>query len=239
MQSFSPAEDVSTIISILPVGIPNYPEKKPGLIPGEYTIPLVKDPNKEVAVLHVARAAFPVYIDENRPSLIVPEPSDRVCASIVRDYVTTLAGYEPGIAEPGLAWVRGPVKVVEIEKQMVTELQTMRELQAAWFKNLVAQADDDWGRYHMRRMISNLQKIAARHLNLDRDWNIDIEIERQSDIDMTPCKFCRSAVHHEAIVCPHCQGILNMKRYQTEFVSAGSMHATAKSSPGEQLDSLK
>lgn len=216
-EAFARIEDISTVISILPIGIS---EKKPGLVPGEYSIPPVNDPMKDINVLIVSRARFPVYIDENRPSLIVPEPSDRVCDSICRDFSIGLMGYEPGKAEPGLTWISGNHGPVEIESKMPDQMKLLRARQMEWFKNLVTIADDDWSKLHMRRAISGLQRVACRCLNLDREWNIDIEIEKQLDIDMTPCKFCRAPIHHEAIVCMHCQGILNIARYKKEFVSA-------------------
>jgi predicted hydrocarbon binding protein len=220
MPSFAQIRDVSTVISILPIAIW---ERKPGLIPGEYRIPAVKDPRRDMNLLLVERAQFPVYIDENRPSLVVPEPSDKVCASIVRDFSIGIQGYEPDIAEPGLTWVPGEVTKLEIEAKMSEALADLRAKQEKWFSNLVEQADDDWGKYHMRRMISHLQRVACQILNLEREWNIAREIEKQSDIDMTPCKFCRAMVHHEAIVCQFCQGILNLSRYKAEYVSAATL----------------
>jgi hypothetical protein len=105
------------------------------------------------------------------------------------------------------------------------QLATARELQIEWFKRLIADADDYWNRYRARRAISDLQRIAARLLNLDREWNLDMEV---SDA-LSRCKFCREQVHPEAIICGHCQGILNMEKYKAGFVRAGT------SSAGEQI----
>ena len=171
----------------------------------------MKDPSKNCNTLVVMRARFPVYIDENRPALVVPEPSDRVCASICRDFAIGIMGYEPGRAEPGLTWVQGEYGPSVVEKMMAPQMATLRERQNEWFKNLVVIADDDWSKLHMRRAISGLQRVACRCLGLEREWNIDIEIEKQVDIDMTPCKFCRAPVHHE------------------EFISAQTLVGQAKS----------
>src|SRR5580765_8304096 len=104
-KAFNPdRDDVSTVVSILPVQID---ESKPGLLPGQYIIPGVKDPMEDVEVLHVFRAKFPVYLDENRPALIVPAPSDTVANSICVDYKVSMPGFEVGISEPGLFWARG------------------------------------------------------------------------------------------------------------------------------------
>lgn len=216
--TFATSPDVSTIISMLPIEIT---ETKPGLIPSTFIVPAPKDPMKDVEVLVVGRGKFPIYIDENRPSLIVPEPSDRVCAAIVRDYKIAVSGYDPGKAEPGLFFVPGKMLTKEMAKiSYAAEIESTRAIQVEWFKNLVSLADDDWSKYHARRMVSSLQKIACKILGLNREWNIDIEIEKQLDLDMTPCKFCRNPVHREAIICGSCQGILDVERYNKEFVSA-------------------
>lgn len=224
MPTLSQAKDVSTLISIMPIGIS---ESKPGLIPGEYKINGVKDPSREVKTLLVARARFPVYIDENRPALIVPEPSDRVCEAICRDFKVGIMGYEPGRAEPGLTWVTGEFSPRMIEDQLATEMIHLRANQLMWFQNIVSLADDDWQKYHMRRMISSLQRLACSLLKLEREWNIEDEIGKQAETGMTPCKFCRQLIHFEAIVCPHCSGILNMERYKKEFVSAATLSSAA------------
>jgi hypothetical protein len=209
-------EDSCTIISVVPVPIH---EKKPGLLPGEYIIPAVQKPMEDVELLHVVRGKFPVYIDENRPALIVPEPSDRICASIIRDYTTAIAGYEPGKAEPGLTFMRGALSKEEALDQKPL-LKQIRTLQNNWFKNLVALADDDWSKFRMRRMIPGLAKVACSQLGLTREWNLDVEIAQIDALNLTHCKFCRSQIHQEALVCPNCQGILNPARYEKEFISA-------------------
>lgn len=229
MSPFSTVEDVCTVISILPIGIR---ENKPGLIPGSYSIPPVKNPAKDVNVLVVMRANFPVYIDENRPAIVVPETSDRVANSICRDFSIGIMGYEVGKAEPGLTWIQGNRGPEEIERNLPIEMKQLRDRQNMWFTNLVSIADDDWSKLHMRRAISGLQRVACQCLGLSRDWNIDIEIEKQLDIDMTPCKFCRAPVHHEAIVCQHCSGILNLARYKVEFISAKTL---AMASAGDDI----
>lgn len=214
-------EDVATVVSILPIPLN---EKKPGLIPGEYILNAVKNPHRETSILVVHRAKFPVYIDENRPSLIVPEPADRVCAAIVRDFKTSVSHYEPNVAEPGLFWTRGQVKSNQVEDQLVDELALARKLQDEWFKRLVAAADDDWERYHQRAMLSGIQKIACAVLKLERPWNL--EAEATYNLQLVKCKFCQADVSPEAIVCMHCQGILNMDRYKAEFVSSKTISAT-------------
>jgi uncharacterized CHY-type Zn-finger protein len=212
--------DVSTVISLLPVTLR---ETKPGLNPSNYTIVGVKDPKKDVSTLLIARATFPVYIDENRPALIVPEPSDRVAEALCRDYKVSVSHFEPQVAEPGLFWVKDEVKEYELikgtaPKEVMEELEHYRHLQLEWFRRLVTAADDDWSQYKMRKMISDIQRKAAEILGLEREWNLHGEIREALSV----CKFCFNQVNPDAIVCGSCQGILNMDRYKKEFVKAGT-----------------
>jgi hypothetical protein len=198
-------------------------EDKPGLIPSKYIIPPVADPMKDFNILQIVRAKFPVYLDENRPSLLVPAPSDIVAESICRDFKVGTAHYEPTVSEPGLFWQRGQWSKAEVDSKLGKEIAIARTMQVEWFKRLVDSADDDWGRYRMRRMISGLQRTACNILKLERDWNMETEI--RENLAMGPCKFCHADIHMDSIVCRYCQGILNMARYKTEFVKAGSLPA--------------
>lgn len=212
-------QDVSTVISMVPVAIN---ENKPGLVPGAYHIPAVTDPMKNFNILHIARAKFAVYIDEARPALIVPEPSDRVAASICRDLKISWGHYVPDQSEPGLFWLQGLWTKKSLESGNDPSIEDMferaRALQMEWFKKLVDEADDYWNRHHARRMVSDLQRAAAKALGLKKDWDIVNAINTALSV----CKFCRGEVHPDAIVCKHCEGILNMARYEKEFVKAGS-----------------
>jgi len=206
--------DISTVVSLLPIPLC---EHKPGLQPSEYIIKAVKNPMRDCEVLWVSRARFPVYIDEHRPALVVPEPSDRVAAAICRDYKTTVSGFESEVAEPGLFWLKDQYKIGEIlngiDAKVTRALERARALQNEWFKRLVVQADDNWGKYRMRRMVSDIERLAAVALGMEKEWNIDTMVERA----LTVCKFCRSQVNNDAIVCPQCHGILNIERATKEF----------------------
>jgi hypothetical protein len=209
-------EDIATVISILPISIN---EDKP-LIPSNYQIKAVRDTDNEVETLVIKRGSFRVYIDESRPALIIPEPADVIAAGICRDFKVSASNVEPGIAEPGLFWSRGAFTREEVlaSKDLQGELYNTRAKQTKWFKNMIAMADDDWNRYHQRRMISDLQRLACKCLHIERPWDIDLEIGKA--VKMLSCKFCRAEVHPEAIICMHCRGVLDMAKFKSDFVSA-------------------
>lgn len=216
--------DVSTVISLLPIPLV---EVKPGLIPAQYIIKAVQNPMKDIEVLNIFRARFPVYVDEHRPAIVVPEPSDRVAASICRDYKITVSHYEVDKAEPGLFWVSGQYSIRElmnnIDPKISKAIEMARTYQTEWFKRLVISADDAWGKYKMRRMISDIERLAAVALGLEKEWNIDTMVERA----LTVCKFCRSQVNQEAIVCPQCHGILDIERAKREFKTFSNLNQQA------------
>lgn len=209
--------DVCTVLSIFPLALR---ETKPGLFPHSFNLRACDDPQEKVTTLIVHRAKFSVYIDESRPALIVPEPADIVAESICHDYKVSVIFYEPNISEPGLIWVHGGYSDSEAlaDAAIRVKLSDAREKQNTWFSRLVSAADDDWGRFHARKMISDLQRLAARNLNLDREWDIEQEIAKEHR--PIPCKFCRADVHPDSIICMHCRGILNMERFRSEYVSA-------------------
>lgn len=202
------AQDISTVVSLLPFPIQ---EKKPGLIPNVFIVPAAKQGDFEI--LQVSRARFPVYIDENRPALIVPEPSDNVCEAIVRDFKAGQIGFEAEIAEPGIFWVSGPYEKEQIKSIFKAELDRANALQMEWYKNIVRIADDDWERYHQHKFISSLQIHAVNILNLDRPYNTGVEVTAA----LSQCKWCFSQVNPKAVVCPACRGILDEERYKKEF----------------------
>jgi hypothetical protein len=210
------SEDISTVVSIMPIRLE---EDKP-LVPSHYYIPPCLDTDNDVECLMIRRGSFRVYVDENRPALIIPEPSDVIAGAICRDFKVSITHFEPAIAEPGLFWVRGGYEKSEIltDKTVRNDLNHARELQKEWFKRLVKAADDDWATYKMRKTISDLQRLACKCLALERDWDIDLEVARS--VRMIPCKFCRAEIHPESIICMHCRGVLDMVKFKRDFVSA-------------------
>lgn len=213
-QTHRRTRDVSTVISIVPIAIR---EPKPGLTPGEFKIPAVK--NGDMFLLTVERCSHPVYLDEARPVLVVPDPSADVANSIVNDYKTSMFGFVPGVAEPGLEWVEGEIPNTPEGKALFSAqysslLKDMVTKQHAWFEGLVAHAEDDWARFRQHHFITKLQRDAAMALGLTgKEWMLQEQVEAA----MSRCKFCFQMVDPRAIICAHCRGVLDEKRYALEY----------------------
>lgn len=224
--------DVSTVVSILPVPIN---EKKPGLNPGQFDMRPAND--KDFQLLVIERCHHPVYIDETRPRLIVPDPSDIVAESIVTDYKVAMVGFQAGECEPGLGWVPGEYnndengkKAFAIEHSEL--LEDLHRLQLGWFRRLLEIADDDWSRYKQHKFITPLQRIAAEALGqTNREWLLSHRIEEA----MSKCKFCFTQVHPLAIICHSCRGVLDPKRFKEEFMGMGTIEKVEPKTSGQPV----
>lgn len=212
------SNDVSTVISMLP-----YPiiETKPGLVPGTFHIPYTAP--GDFNLLIVERCTHSVYLDENRPRLIVPDPSDVVARSIVYDHKIAMICYEHEVAEPGIEYVTGEYVNDASGKASVklanpALFKRMETLQLAWFERLLKMADDDWSQYRRHKLITDLQRTAATVLGqTNREWMLKDRIEEA----LSKCKFCFTQVHPMACICQSCHGILDMDRYKKEYLNSG------------------
>ena len=213
--------DVCTVLSILPIVVHS---QKPGLIPGDFLLPPVED--GDIYLLPVSRCHHPVYLDENRPSLLVPDPSDEVARSITLDYKESSLFYEEGVSEPGLSWVYGEYTnddkntFLEEHKALLSEVKLY---QSNWFEALVKAADDIWAEHHRHNHVSDLSRIAAARLGFkDREWLVKEQVNKQ----LSRCQFCFTMVHEQATVCPSCHADLTMDTYRN--VVTGGANAVAK-----------
>ena len=205
-QSFEPA---TTVISLVPFAIE---ERKPGMSPGRFYIDPA--PEEGFTCLKITKCKHGVYLDEFRPVLIVPTAPEEVAEAICFDYKKGQLGIQLGEAEPGLFWVPGDYSERDSRGELLAlHAMAFREAhkkQDAWFKALVSLADDAWSRFHQRGMVSQIQKIAASRLKLEREWLLEAEIVSA----LSECPVCFEKVHPRAIVCRGCNAILNEAEYQ-------------------------
>lgn len=212
-----PVEPAATVISLVPFAIE---ETKPGMTPSRFYIDPA--PRDGFTCLKVTKCSHGVYLDEFRPVLVVPTAPEEVAQALCYDYKKGQLGIELTVAEPGLFWVPGDYAGAEhhkaLEAQYAAELREARALQVNWFKRLVELADDMWSKFHRRSMISEMQRIAASILKLEREWLIDVEIAAS----LSECPVCYEKVHPRAIVCRSCNAILNEAEYaKRKFAISG------------------
>lgn len=198
----------ATVVSLVPFPID---ETKPGMTPARFYIDPA--PEDSFSCLLVTGCRHGVYLDEFRPTLVVPTAPEEVAEAICYDYKKGQLEMVMGQAEPGLFWVPGNYAEKEKHKELLAtfakEFRQAAAQQIEWFKLLVAKADDSWSRFKQRGMISVVHKTAAARLKLDREWLLDAEVTAA----LSECPVCFEKVHPRAIVCRGCNAILNEAEY--------------------------
>jgi len=191
---------VATIISLVPFPINEF---KPQMDPEYIHIPA--DPPDGFVVHHVKTSGFPYYVGEGK-NIRIPEPSEAFAESIVNDYKIAQIGLSEGAA-PGIFYVEGQHTKESIKKDEVilSLILAAKKQQIKWFENLVKLADDDWAKTRQHALISDLQRHAARTLNVERDWMFAPSMDGAN----LRCPACTSIVPNQAIVCPNCKCILD------------------------------
>ena len=198
---------VVTVCSIAPFQLR---EKKPGLYPGEFTIPACKDMFNDVEVLTIEECRFYVYLDLERGSFPVRASAEQVAVSIINDYINAQIAVDDG-CYPGLFLVPGRASKRDVLGGDLIEIA--RDVQLRWYEALVKLADDDWSRYHQHRVITDIERHAAKAMNLEREWLISApDIQRTAD--QVICLVCRSKLEPETILCPQCNFIINPDAFE-------------------------
>ena len=198
----------TTIISLVPFDIE---EQKP-VYPGHFFIPGAKEDDIEILVVENVHCFK--YIDMDRGTDKVAIDSEELAKAIVEDYVNSQLAVRPGdnIA-PGLFYIPGEHTKIEVKTKYKDIISSYKKKQVNWFEILVRMADDDWEKTRQHKIISGIQRYAARYLNLNRPWLIEPQ--------MTKCIACRNTVETEAIICPTCKAILKPEEYKNlQFASA-------------------
>lgn len=188
----------ATIVSLIPWETP--PETKPGMIPDTYKIP--KSDGKTPAVLVIEDAITNIYMGAERGTFPSPIPVDQLAESIVKDASNSYLEIEPE-AKPAIFWVEGSLSPKEIMDKHPDKVSEALKRQNRWFMKLIRTGDDTWARFHQHRMISGIQRAAAKHLGLTKEWAVDPE-----PINLIPCPACRTMIDTTAIVCRNCKAIL-------------------------------
>ena len=199
-----------TLVNIMPWPIT---EKKPAVNPGEFRLDpgSVKEPT-----LFVIKKAQIRMMDQDYRFYAMDIPLDTVAKSVVDNYNQTLVGFEHEVAVPGFFWVEGEFEDVEaLKKKHYKTILTAEKRMVEWFKRLVRMADDDWAVLPQHQHISDLQRTAARYVNVDRPW-LSADVSESSR-----CPACRTIVSTLAAVCFACKAILNAEAHaKIKFAAA-------------------
>lgn len=195
----------STVFSLLP-----YPLhiEKPGMFPSFFSIEKSKD-MAHPARLVVGDSFYNVRQAGVEQVTKVEVPSYRIAESIVEDYIRACMGVKEN-CRPGLFWVEGDVPLEKVDKAL---LKANVDAQTLWYIELVKIADDEWQKYRRHDFISDLQREAARFLNLEREWAISAEKLAAAKTD-SRCPACMMMVDPEASICHACRTVINPAKYK-------------------------
>ncbi len=190
-----------TIVSLLPWALN---ELKPGLIPESYYIPPAKDGIP--GVLHIKDARSNLYVRDGK-TYPITHPAEEVANALVGDYCS--AQLQSGEdAKPAIFWVHGKFSGRDILEKFKTEVDSARTKQNVWFMKLIRLADDDWARFGQHRMITDLQRHAAKSLGqLAKPWMHSMEPQ-----EFVKCPMCMTLVDSNAIICANCKYVMNAEK---------------------------
>lgn len=193
----------ATLVSLFPLPIF---EKKP-LIPSIYQIPAAKE-ELEPQVLVVGEGRFHVYLDEFRGVMTIKTPALTIAESIVRDFMDSqyMASED---ARPAVWFLPGEWTIDDVVNED-SRLMIEHARQLEWFKRLIVIADDEWAKFHQHRMITEVQKVAATRLRLNREWAIEYTPENNID-----CPGCGTLISKRVAVCHQCNCVINKELYES------------------------
>jgi len=112
------------------------------------------------------------------------------------------------------------------------ELSAARARRDAWFRQLVAEADEMWARGHSYREISDMHRRAAHHLGIEREWAYVPQLAAD-------CPACGEKVKAGVVACRHCGALLDAERAAKYFPNSAPRekfaprHASAQSAPAQ------
>jgi hypothetical protein len=191
--------DKCTLVSIFPK---NIDEVKCTIEPGHFHIPA--GTYEKPAILVVGSSSWWKDIDIDQPMLEMQRSSIEVSNAIVNDYCNGMLGCNMADAMPGLFFVLGEHKPIEIKLKFKEKLEEVNVKQNNWYKILVRIADSLWARSNGNPLVlSDEMRLAARMLNFnEKPWLKDF-----TTVEMKPCKFCGSLRNPLYPICPSCKAI--------------------------------
>lgn len=191
--------DKCTIVSIYPDEIF---EVKPTIEPGEFRIPA--GTRDKPGILIVGPSSWWKELEENQPLLEIPQYSNVVADSIVKDWAQSMLGCTMGEAMPGLFYVEGAVSGMDVIIKHKDRLDHAYAKQKNWYLALCNMADALWATSSGNpRTISKIMRIAARELGFeDKPWAKDFQM-----VAMHRCDACGGLRDNRFPICPHCKVI--------------------------------
>lgn len=193
----------ATIVSLYPL---EFHEFIPFLFPSVYHIDASDGKTPKILEIGEAFYLVPNPTSEDMPPLRITKSATSVADSLVRDFLNA-SMYADDDAHPAVFYLPDSWNSDSVMKNHRDKVNAALEKQKNWFKKLVLLADDDWQKYHQHKMITDLQRLAAKLLNIDREWTA-LEVLPLS------CPACNTKVVPTQAVCHNCRCIINPEAYK-------------------------
>jgi hypothetical protein len=111
------------------------------------------------------------------------------------------------------------------------ELSAARERLAAFYRRVVMAADREWERSHSFLFINDVERRAARHLGVDKEWHYQPQ-------ETVECPGCGEKIKPNVAVCKTCGAILDRAKAAklglvppAQATSAPAVAETARPAP--------
>jgi len=142
-------------------------------------------------------------IDGNQDRVLVQ--SAEIAKSIAHMHTTSQIISKPGQCPAVFAIENEKITADELFKKYKPLVDQHLRNQRTWYEALVRLADDDWQQVRKHRMISDIQRTAARELSLEREW-----LSAVLDEEKNACPFCGTdLLSVDAPICPNCGKVHN------------------------------
>jgi len=113
------------------------------------------------------------------------------------------------------------VFVAKGEEPTEAELAEAHERLTAFYQRLISAADREWERSHSHLFINDVQRRAAKHLGVEKEWHYQPH-------ETTECVACGEKIKSHVAVCRVCGAIVNKeKAAKLEFSTRASVNASA------------
>ena len=123
------------------------------------------------------------------------------------------------------------VFVADGETPTSDELRLARERLTAFYRRLVAGADREWERSHSYLFINDVERRAAHHLGLEKEWFY----QARETVD---CPGCGEKIKPGVAVCRTCGAILDRDKAASLGLGAKNLESTA-SAPAAPAEALR
>jgi len=198
--------DCSTVFSIVPFDIRT---TKPGIYPGSFFIPACMDATAPSRLFIPQPSTHLMVIGGKKDPIPVPTPSHELARSIVEDFLAEQMWADED-AHPGITYFHGDVSVSEFISTHKQEYDRIKNAQRNWFLRVVEETDNDWNKYHHRRVVSDQAKFAVEFLKLEKDWMKDENLVMK----YTDCPACGTKNTPNIVVCPTCRCVLDIEKHK-------------------------